>query len=54
MNIIITINNAQMRNVFKAKFIGAQMLIEKKIRENTLCRHGENPIDQSAVRKAKL
>ena len=43
-----------MRTICETKFIGAQMLIEKKLvrsevkkrKENTLCRHGENPINQ--------
>ena len=33
MNLIITINNAQIRTIYEAKFLGAQMKIEKKFRE---------------------
>ena len=31
MNLLITINNAQMRTIYETKFISAQMIREKKI-----------------------
>ena len=54
MNLIITINNAQMQTINEAKLIGAQMIIENKLEKSEikrreeiiLCRLSKNPTDQ--------
>ena len=57
MNLIITINNAQMRTTNEAKYMAnickndnrkknLERSEVKRRAENTLCRHDENPTDQ--------